>query len=652
MVSPMEISCLSFVVTAAELATDIGRKCDYFRKDSSSKDLRTEVKELSSVLDSLKDTLESSFTGDICAGTSARNAANLGERVGASAMECEKTLKQANDMAVILRDNMPRCSYQRTRNGLHPLQFASCPGSGISSGSSVSPKFENFGSKGCIVYAILITLSRRPLTIEELKAASLCSYDTMMDLLPGIRKQKSSSFDTIQQIVNKYLKSLTSDSRLSYEDEVVSHLKQQLADELDRLLIEIGWKSIGHEMIAITCMETIAECLHVPAYNSDAHIGRRNQPRYRNETTFLAYSITYWFHHCTDSNPQDQRLIRCIHGMVQSVFCAEKRHHHMRCNDVTSRDLDRALVFAAKYDFCALGKTYIEMGANFHRRSSQHGETALHLAVAHNSIGMVRILLEEGADRNAVDGKGFTPLLWAAFFGQTTVVQQLVDHGTDVNAAQALRYSEEEPCCDLSIPPLDPTFQWLFCGTKSVAFTDGCIFQMENKINDLSSHRSQAWTPLSIAACKGHVEVVELLLRLGAHDQSNGALQEHGSQAQTALSFAAFKGDDEVVKSLIQPGAFYQSNDASQEQIRQNVTKNWALDPFNTNRRYETNRRDAIRSRLDRIARYKEGLGVQRPSSCTSRSNQAIEGTRKAKRNRKSGRRQPQKCASGVSVGA
>ncbi|KAL9624080.1 MAG: hypothetical protein Q9160_001602 [Pyrenula sp. 1 TL-2023] len=600
----------AYLGTLIALAAHIRRSFDYLRAaedpNNTIQDLQTKVIEVSNVLGSLESTLEPPTAGEVRAGTNNRDPTNLLERVETSAAECEKTLRRVKEIVTMLRDRMPCFLYQGTRTALHSSQLASCPGSGISNGSCISPKIQNFGSKGYFVYAILITLSGRPLTIHELDEASFYSYETMVDLLPLIQKHELSTFGSVRRIVNKYLGSLACAPRLSHEDVTVSHSKQQLVDELKRLLPEKAWKSVGHGMIAIACMKTIAESLRVPAYNVDAHFGPHHQPRKKNESPLLAYSTAYWLHHCTNSNTQNQRLTRCIHGMIQSVFCAEKRHRHTRCNDITSTDLDRALAFAAKLDFCALGKTYIEMGANPHRRSSQHGETALHLAVAHSSIGMVRTLLEEGVDRNAVDGRGFTPLLWAAFFGQAAVVQQLVESGADVNAAQALGYSMKEPCYDLSFPLLDPAFQCLHADQNSVPDTEDCIFQMENNFNELLSRSSQAWTPLFIARFKGHDEVVKLLLQLGANDLSSGL---------------------------------------PREETRRTMTKNRDCKPLNTNPCYGTDRRHALRTRVSRKALFEESPGLQRHSFCTSRLDLAA-GKIKAKRNRKIGRRQPQKFES------
>jgi ankyrin repeat protein len=46
----------------------------------------------------------------------------------------------------------------------------------------------------------------------------------------------------------------------------------------------------------------------------------------------------------------------------------------------------------------------------------------------------VQVLLAKGADVNARDNTGGTPLILAAFEGRTNAVQILLAHGADVNA--------------------------------------------------------------------------------------------------------------------------------------------------------------------------------------------------------------------------
>ncbi|XP_077065082.1 KN motif and ankyrin repeat domain-containing protein 4-like isoform X1 [Siphateles boraxobius] len=57
----------------------------------------------------------------------------------------------------------------------------------------------------------------------------------------------------------------------------------------------------------------------------------------------------------------------------------------------------------------------------------QVGQTALHLAVRHGRVPMVRLLLEQGADPNAQDHAGTTPLISACDRGHVNIARILLD---------------------------------------------------------------------------------------------------------------------------------------------------------------------------------------------------------------------------------
>ena len=59
-------------------------------------------------------------------------------------------------------------------------------------------------------------------------------------------------------------------------------------------------------------------------------------------------------------------------------------------------------------------------------RATQHGQTALMLAVSHGRLDMVQLLVESGADLNIRDEDGSTALMCAAEHGQTETVKYLI----------------------------------------------------------------------------------------------------------------------------------------------------------------------------------------------------------------------------------
>uniref|UniRef100_K1R814 Protein fem-1 homolog B n=1 Tax=Magallana gigas TaxID=29159 RepID=K1R814_MAGGI len=120
------------------------------------------------------------------------------------------------------------------------------------------------------------------------------------------------------------------------------------------------------------------------------------------------------------------------------------------------------------------------------------GATALWCAAGAGHLGIVKLLLECGADVNHATKTNSTPLRAACFDGRLDVVQCLVEHGADI-----------------SIP---------------------------NKYNN---------TCLMITSYKGHAEVVRYLLEKGANPDSTAHC------GATAMHFAAECGHLEVVQDLV-----------------------------------------------------------------------------------------------------
>lgn len=128
-----------------------------------------------------------------------------------------------------------------------------------------------------------------------------------------------------------------------------------------------------------------------------------------------------------------------------------------------------------------------------HSEKGESPNEALHMAVRLGDLNAVNKLLNSGADANARDGMGSTPLIDAAWSGNAEIARALLQHGADINA----------------------------------------------------THREAGSTALEYAVLTGRTAVVKLLLAAGADTTRR---YRYG---QTVLHLAAARGFPEILTSLV-----------------------------------------------------------------------------------------------------
>jgi ankyrin repeat protein len=143
--------------------------------------------------------------------------------------------------------------------------------------------------------------------------------------------------------------------------------------------------------------------------------------------------------------------------------------------------------------------------------------------------GVVRALVEQGADVTARQGDGATALHWAAYWNHTDIAGLLIDAGADVDAAN-----------DLGVTPL-----WAAAENRSAAMVERLLDAGANPDAPLLSGE----TPLMTAARVGAADVARQLLAAGADTAVTAG------RGQTALMWAVAQRHPDVVEALLAHGA-------------------------------------------------------------------------------------------------
>jgi cytohesin len=166
---------------------------------------------------------------------------------------------------------------------------------------------------------------------------------------------------------------------------------------------------------------------------------------------------------------------------------------------------------------------------------------------------IVSLLLAHGADVNATNSYGQTPLHWAGYFGYFDMAELLVAKGADVNAR------DNGGATPLSIAALenhkDMENLLMAKGAKVDIFIASAMGDIErvkgflkNDTNLINVAQGVS-TPLHIAALSGQLESAKFLIEKGANVDAGYP------KKPTPLYFAALKGHLDVAEMFINKGA-------------------------------------------------------------------------------------------------
>jgi hypothetical protein len=125
----------------------------------------------------------------------------------------------------------------------------------------------------------------------------------------------------------------------------------------------------------------------------------------------------------------------CREGMTSSVM----RMLEMRSIDVEAKMSEElggwtCLMQAAAYGHLDICRLLIDKGAQMEAKDS-NGNTPLHFAAANGHLEIVRLLCDRGADIEAHDDDGCRSLHYSAYYGHISVVKELLEvRNAEINA--------------------------------------------------------------------------------------------------------------------------------------------------------------------------------------------------------------------------
>jgi len=195
---------------------------------------------------------------------------------------------------------------------------------------------------------------------------------------------------------------------------------------------------------------------------------------------------------------------------------------------------------------------------------NKRGETAMAQAITSKNQPAVKVLVDHGCNINEFDNRRYTQLHHAAQWGNDTVCMLLLEAGADVDAGH-----DQYACTPLQVAcehgnytvvnillefganskvltKAHQTLLHLAAGTKDSAVLDE-LLDRGLQIDAMSNNNE---TPLMIAARKGSLDCLQMLLQRGADMNIQSP-----PTGETALHIAVYFGYDESACLLIKEGA-------------------------------------------------------------------------------------------------
>ncbi|MCJ1273176.1 hypothetical protein MMC21_000965 [Puttea exsequens] len=228
------------------------------------------------------------------------------------------------------------------------------------------------------------------------------------------------------------------------------------------------------------------------------------------------------------SRPETPVSLACAFGLLRFLETYPLSESDLKQVYQVGMDRYTALIIAAHEGHQQVVQLLLDRGANINALYG-HYDTALMVASGEGHHQVTRLLLDKGADINA-QGDGYTTALQAASWcGHHQIVQLLLERGANI----------------------DTEGEGYGTALQAASFRghDQVVQQLLDRGADINAQGKDRGTALYAASDEGHQQVVQLLLDKGA------SIDAQGGSFGTALTVASIRGDPQLVTLLLDGGA-------------------------------------------------------------------------------------------------
>ncbi|MEJ2703756.1 MAG: ankyrin repeat domain-containing protein [Sedimentisphaerales bacterium] len=198
-------------------------------------------------------------------------------------------------------------------------------------------------------------------------------------------------------------------------------------------------------------------------------------------------------------------------------------------------------------------RLHISNGADINAKD-RGGRTPLYLAILHNKTKTVEVLLSHGADVHCTPEKGFYPLDHAAMFENLDMARMLINRGAKCNTRNYLGWTPLRYAVYYGNKEMLELFVANGADVSGIhrAASLGDVNRVRTLLqedSDVDARDELGWTPLHWAALMGREEVGRVLLSKGAR------IEAENNYGFTPLNIVAYGGNLRGAEFLIGNGA-------------------------------------------------------------------------------------------------